>query len=77
MLDRAEYHKEAALKLWERLVNIDSQTGDEAGLKQVAAIAIEELTALGASIDVAPSEPSAAATTWSQASPAAAKARCC
>src|SRR5438874_1788164 len=31
ILDRAEHHKSAALKLWERLVNIDSGTSDETG----------------------------------------------
>ena len=43
ILDRAEHHKADALKLWERLVNIDSGTGDAEGLKEVSAIVIEQL----------------------------------
>jgi hypothetical protein len=40
ILDRAEHHKDNALRLWERLVNVDSQTDDAPGLNAVAAIAI-------------------------------------
>ena len=32
IIERAQQHKDEAIKLWERLVNIDSQTGDEEGL---------------------------------------------
>jgi glutamate carboxypeptidase len=55
ILDRAEHYKDNALKLWERLVNVDSQTGDAPGLNAVAAIAIEELQKLGADIERVPS----------------------
>ena len=39
IIERAQHYKDDALKLWERLVNIDSGTGDEQGLKEVGAIA--------------------------------------
>ena len=48
ILDSAEKHKPGAIKLWERLVNIDSGTGDAEGMKAVGVIAIEELKKLGA-----------------------------
>jgi glutamate carboxypeptidase len=57
ILDSAEKHKPGAIKLWERLVNIDSGTGDAEGLKAVGAIAIEELKKLGAAIETVPSSP--------------------
>ena len=59
VLDRAEHHKEAALKLWERLVNIDSGTGDAEGLSAVGATAIEELKKLGATVELVSSAPAA------------------
>ncbi len=43
ILDSAEKHKPDAIKLWERLVNIDSGTGDAEGMKAVGAIAMEDL----------------------------------
>jgi glutamate carboxypeptidase len=54
IIERAQQHKDDAIKLWERLVNIDSQTGDEEGLKAVGAIATEELKKLGARIEAVP-----------------------
>jgi glutamate carboxypeptidase len=57
ILDSAEKHKPGALKLWERLVNIDSGTGDADGLKAVGAIAVEELQKLGAKIETTSSAP--------------------
>jgi glutamate carboxypeptidase len=54
VLERAEEHQAAAIKLWERLVNIDSGTGDADGLNAVGAIAIERLKALGAAIELFP-----------------------
>ena len=57
ILDRAEHHKADALKLWERLVNIDSGTGDAEGLKEVSAIVIEQLVKLGASIELSSAKP--------------------
>ena len=54
ILDAAERHKPGAIKLWERLVNIDSGTGDADGLNAVGAIASEELKRLGATIETVP-----------------------
>jgi glutamate carboxypeptidase len=51
ILGRAEHHKQAAIKLWERLVNVDSSTGDVEGLKAVGTIARDELAKLGASVE--------------------------
>jgi glutamate carboxypeptidase len=50
----AEQYKEEALKLLERLVNIDSGSGYEPGLTQVRDITIEELKKLGATIEIIP-----------------------
>lgn len=50
----AEQYKDEALKLLERLVNIDSGSGYEPGLTQVRDITIDELKKLGASIDIIP-----------------------
>ena len=57
ILDRATSHQPGAIQLWERLVNIDSGTGDAEGLKAVGAIAIEELQKLGAKIETTSSAP--------------------
>ena len=51
LLDSAERQKPAAIKLWERLVNIDSGTGDMEGVNAVGAVVVEELKKLGASIE--------------------------
>ena len=59
ILDSAEKHKPGAIKLWERLVNIDSGTGDAEGMKAVGAIAIEELKKLGAAVETVSSAPAA------------------
>ena len=56
IIERAQHHKDDVLKLWERLVNIDSGTGDEQGLKEVGAIATEELKKLGAAIEIFPAK---------------------
>ena len=47
----AEQYKAPALKLLERLVNIDSGSGSEPGLTQVREIAVDELKQLGFSIE--------------------------
>jgi len=57
VLADAEQYKPEALKLLERLVNIDSGSGDEKGLKQVSEIAIDELKKLGAAIELVPNTP--------------------
>lgn len=53
----AEQYKGEALKLLERLVNIDSGSGYEPGLTQVRDIAIDELKKLGATIELVPNTP--------------------
>ena len=57
ILDRAQHYQVDALKLLERLVNIDSGTGYADGLVQVGAIAVEELRQLGADIEILPAKP--------------------
>ena len=54
ILDRAQHYQADALKLLERLVNIDSGTGHEEGLRAVGAIATEELKKLGAAVETVP-----------------------
>ncbi len=58
ILDSAEHNKVAAIKLWERLVNVDSGTGDMTGINAVGAIAVDELAKLGAAIELVPAKPS-------------------
>jgi glutamate carboxypeptidase len=60
ILDSAAHHQADAVKLWERLVNIDSGTGDVEGLQKVGAIATEELRKLGAQIEILPAAKPAA-----------------
>ncbi|PFH08492.1 glutamate carboxypeptidase [Collimonas sp. PA-H2] len=55
--ETAEKYKGEALKLLERLVNIDSGTGDEQGLSQVGGIVIEELKKIGARVETYPAAP--------------------
>ncbi|MGR2708711.1 M20/M25/M40 family metallo-hydrolase [Pseudomonas sp. AU10] len=50
----SEQYKAEALKLLERLVNIDSGSGYEPGLTQVRNIAVDELKQLGFSIELVP-----------------------
>ncbi|MGB3126287.1 MAG: M20/M25/M40 family metallo-hydrolase [Pseudomonas sp.] len=50
----SEQYKADALKLLERLVNIDSGSGYEPGLTQVRDIAVDELKQLGFSIELVP-----------------------
>jgi glutamate carboxypeptidase len=57
ILDSAERQQAGAMKLWERLVNIDSGTGDMEGVNAVGAIAVEELKKLGATIETVPALP--------------------
>ena len=52
--EKAEQYKGEALKLLERLVNIDTGTGDEQGLSQVSGIVIEELKKIGARVETYP-----------------------
>ncbi|MCF5603873.1 M20/M25/M40 family metallo-hydrolase [Pseudomonas syringae] len=55
----AEQYQDDALKLLERLVNIDSGSGYVPGLTKVSDIAIEELKKLGATIEQVPNTPEA------------------
>ena len=60
ILDSAAGHQAAAIQLWERLVNIDSGTGDADGVNAVGAIAIDDLRRLGATIETVPTPAPAA-----------------
>src|SRR4029078_6962644 len=57
LLDSAERQQPGAIKLWERLVNIDSGTGDMEGVNAVGAVAVEELQKLAAAIEKVPALP--------------------
>ena len=57
LLDSAARQQPGAIKLWERLVNIDSGTGDMEGVNAVGAVAVEELKKLGAAIEMVPALP--------------------
>jgi len=57
VLAHAEQHRDEALKLLERLVNVDSGSGYAPGLNQVRDIAVAELTKLGATIELVPNTP--------------------
>lgn len=57
VLADSEQYKDEALKLLERLVNIDSGSGYEPGLTQVRDIAVDELKKLGATIETVPNTP--------------------
>ena len=57
VLSAAEGYRGEALHLLERLVNIDSGTGDEAGLGQVGAIVADELRAAGATVQTVSAAP--------------------
>jgi glutamate carboxypeptidase len=54
---RAENYKSEATQLLERLVNIDTGTGDQKGLDQVVGILTNELSQLGASIALVSAAP--------------------
>jgi glutamate carboxypeptidase len=57
ILDSAARQQPGAMMLWERLVNIDSGTGDMEGVNAVGAVAVEELKKLGAAIEMVPALP--------------------
>ncbi|MYN08272.1 M20/M25/M40 family metallo-hydrolase [Massilia sp. FT127W] len=57
LLAKAEQSRPEALKLLERLVNIDSGTFNGAGLDRVGAIAQEELVRLGFKVETFPAAP--------------------
>jgi glutamate carboxypeptidase len=55
--ERASQYKAEALKLLERLVNVDSGTANEKGLDQVGDIAMEELKNVGAHVETVSAAP--------------------
>lgn len=57
VLADAQQYKEEALKLLERLVNIDTGSGYEPGLTEVRGIAVDELKKLGFTIETFPNTP--------------------
>ena len=59
VLSAAEAYRADALHLLERLVNIDSGTGNEAGLSQIGTIVTEELRKTGAHVETASAAPAA------------------
>lgn len=56
-LDAATQSKDEALKLLERMVNIDSGSASTEGLDKVREMAVEELRKLGARIETFPADP--------------------
>ena len=57
VLSAAEAYRGDALHLLERLVDIDSGTGNEAGLKQIGGIVADELRAAGAHVELISAAP--------------------
>ena len=57
VLAKAEQYRVEALQLLERLVNIDSGTGNEGGLNQVGFIVIDALNKLGAHVETVSAAP--------------------
>ena len=59
LLKKAEAEQKSYLATVEQLVNVDTGTGQEPGLKTVSALLIERLKALGAKVETSPASPSA------------------
>ncbi|KAB0547814.1 M20/M25/M40 family metallo-hydrolase [Pseudomonas argentinensis] len=59
LLKKAEAEQKSYLATVEQLVNVDTGTGQEPGLKTVSALLIERLKALGAKVETTPASPSA------------------
>ncbi|MBA4014788.1 MAG: glutamate carboxypeptidase, partial [Ralstonia sp.] len=57
VLSAAEGYRGDALQLLERLVNIDSGTGNEAGLGQIGTIVTDELRKAGAQVETVSAAP--------------------
>src|SRR5262249_76752 len=57
IIERAQHYKGDVLRLWDRRGKTDCGTGQEQGLKEVGAIATEELKKLGAAIEIFPAKP--------------------
>ena len=59
LLKKAEAERKPYLATVEQLVNVDTGTGQEPGLKTVSALLVERLKALGAEVETSPASPSA------------------
>lgn len=59
LLERAAAEQKPYLATVEQLVNVDTGTGQEPGLKTVSALLVERLKALGAKVETSPASPSA------------------
>ena len=59
LLEKAQAEQKPYLATVEQLVNVDTGTGQEPGLKTVSALLIERLKALGAKVETSPASPSA------------------
>ncbi|GLX12350.1 glutamate carboxypeptidase [Pseudomonas straminea] len=59
LLKKAQAEQKPYLATVEQLVNVDTGTGQEPGLKTVSALLVERLKALGAKVETSPASPSA------------------
>ncbi len=59
LLKKAEAEQKPYLATVEQLVNVDTGTGQEPGLKTVSTLLVERLKALGAKVETSPASPSA------------------
>ena len=59
LLEKAQAEQKPYLATVEQLVNVDTGTGQEPGLKTVSALLVERLKALGAKVETSPASPSA------------------
>ncbi len=59
LLKKAQAEQKPYLATVEQLVNVDTGTGQEPGLKTVSALLVERLEALGAKVETSPASPSA------------------
>ncbi|CAH0277053.1 Carboxypeptidase G2 [Pseudomonas sp. Bi70] len=58
LLEKAQAEQKPYLATVEQLVNVDTGTGQEPGLKTVSALLVERLKALGAKVETSPASPS-------------------
>jgi glutamate carboxypeptidase len=58
LLEAIQAEVPAFMQTWEALVNVDSGTGDAAGLAKVAAILVRRLSEMGAEVETMPATPS-------------------
>ncbi|MBW1790033.1 MAG: M20/M25/M40 family metallo-hydrolase, partial [Deltaproteobacteria bacterium] len=57
LLREIEAEVPAFMSTWERIVNIDSGTGDAGGLAKVEAVIVQRLNELGAKVEIVPAKP--------------------